>query len=93
MRALPLLLKLAGGAGFTSSAHRAGPNEPSCLGLDIYLRCCFEFKSAYPRPHHYPYPVIGLILDFIVTFMPCLILCSLFLSRQSSALFLALALS
>ena len=56
MRALPLLLKLAGGAGFRSSAHPAGPNEPSCLDLNIYLPICLRNKGPYPYGSPYPYP-------------------------------------
>ena len=56
MRALPLLLKLAGGAGFRSSAHPAGPNEPSCLDLNIYLPFCLRNKDPYPYGNPYPYP-------------------------------------
>ena len=39
-RALPLLLKLAGGAGFRSSAHPVGPNEPSYLQVNYTLPGC-----------------------------------------------------
>ena len=56
MRALPLLLKLAGGAGFRSSAHPAGPNEPSCLDLDIYLPFRLRNKDPYPYGNPYPCP-------------------------------------
>ena len=55
-RSLPLLLKLAGGAGFRSSAHPAGPNEPSCLDLNIYLPICLRNKDPYPFGSSYPYP-------------------------------------
>ena len=55
MRALPLLLKLAGGAGFRSCAHPAGPNEPSCLDLNIYLPFCLRNKDPYPYGNPYPY--------------------------------------
>ena len=56
MRALPLLLKLAGGAGFRSSALPAGPNELSCLDLNIYLHFCLRNKGPYPYGNPYPYP-------------------------------------
>ena len=55
----PADARASGRGGFRSSAHPAGPNEPSYLKLNICGSVCFQATSHYQNLYLYPYPHPG----------------------------------